>query len=126
MTILPLAAAGVRAASPQPCSISGLGAIASLIKKREFNRPLVTVLIAALAFASVTPASASQISYTYDAQGRLVRAERTGGTINASNTLYTYDAAGNRTSRVVQGGAASSVAIVPYTRGYRIIHLKHD
>lgn len=77
-----------------------------------------------IAAASTAPASAGQISYNYDARGRLVQVDRIRNTGSASKTLYTYDAADNRTSRVAQGaGAAGGLAIVPHAGGYRIIHL---
>ncbi len=47
------------------------------------------------------------IKYTYDAQGRLVRVERTGTVNNGVNTDYEIDKADNR-KRVKTTGAATS------------------
>ena len=48
---------------------------------------------------AATAALASDVTYTYDALGRLVRVEYAGG----SAIVYNYDAAGNRTSVVYNG-----------------------
>ncbi len=59
---------------------------------------------AAAAIASglvaAAPVSATEtISYSYDAQGRLTRAARSGSVNNGLTTQYQHDAADNRTSR---------------------------
>lgn len=50
---------------------------------------------AALAFEGIT--------YRYDARGRLIRVERSGGVNDGITTNYSYDKADNRTRRRVTG-----------------------
>ncbi|AXJ97106.1 hypothetical protein DM480_13485 [Sphingomonas sp. FARSPH] len=40
--------------------------------------------------------AAETVSYTYDAQGRLIRVVKSGSVNNGAAVQYTYDAAGNR------------------------------
>ncbi len=64
------------------------------------RRALWCVLASVLCvFAVAATALAADITYTYDALGRLIRADYT----NGQSIVYNYDAAGNRTS-VVSGG----------------------
>lgn len=53
--------------------------------------------IPALAIASET------ITYTYDAKGRLVKVERSGGPNNGVKVEYVHDKADNRTKVTVSG-----------------------
>ncbi len=50
--------------------------------------------------ASAGGATAETVTYTYDAQGRLVQVQRTGAPQGTETAQYTYDKADNRT-RVV-------------------------
>ena len=47
-------------------------------------------------------------TYIYDAQGRVVSVQISGGPENGTATTYTYDAAGNRTNVTVNGAANGS------------------
>jgi hypothetical protein len=47
--------------------------------------------------------AAETITYRYDARGRLVKVERSGGPKSGAVTTYSYDKANNRTSRTVSG-----------------------
>ena len=55
----------------------------------------LSVLAAALAAGAM---ASETITYTYDARGRLVKVERTGGVNNNVNAEYKYDKADNRTN----------------------------
>jgi len=46
--------------------------------------------------SAVTARSAETITYTYDAQGRVIQVRSSGSANGPSTTTYTYDAAGNR------------------------------
>jgi uncharacterized protein RhaS with RHS repeats len=63
------------------------------------------IIFAAGAAASIaTPAAANEtITYSYDAQGRLVEVERAGTVNNGVDTTYQYDDADNRTSKTTTG-----------------------
>jgi hypothetical protein len=47
--------------------------------------------------------AAETITYSYDARGRLVRAQSSGSVNNNVATNYVYDKADNRTNRTVTG-----------------------
>jgi hypothetical protein len=47
--------------------------------------------------------AAETITYTYDAKGRLVKVERSGGVNSGVKTEYTHDKANNRTNVTVTG-----------------------
>lgn len=52
----------------------------------------------------VTPALATEtVTYTYDAQGRLIKTVLTGTVNNGLTTVYTIDKADNRTIVIVTG-----------------------
>jgi hypothetical protein len=74
-----------------------------------------------LTFMSVfifsAPLLAENVSYTYDAQGRLISSAITSGPVSGVNTSIIYDSAGNRTSYAVTtgGAAAPSFTIAPAT-----------
>lgn len=52
----------------------------------------------ALSIGMAPPLMATEtITYTYDAQGRLVKVDRTGTVNNGASTEYTHDKADNRT-----------------------------
>jgi YD repeat-containing protein len=53
--------------------------------------------------AAGAAAAAETLSYRYDARGRLVRVERSGGPKSGAVTNYSYDKANNRTNRTVSG-----------------------
>lgn len=63
--------------------------------------------VSVLALASLAGAAdASETrTYTYDAQGRLVAVDVSGGPANGAETDYTYDPAGNRTNVTTTGAA---------------------
>lgn len=62
------------------------------------------LLSAGLALCSAPAAYASDtITYTYDARGRLVQVEHSGGPNNGVKTEYEYDQANNRTRKKVSG-----------------------
>lgn len=69
--------------------------------------PLLSLPLAACVFAAV-PISAAQaaetITYTYDAQGRLVTVVSSGSVNNGVQTVYAHDNADNR-QRVTVSGA---------------------
>jgi YD repeat-containing protein len=58
----------------------------------------------ALALAATAALAAETITYSYDARGRLVKAERTGSVNGNSVTNYTYDKADNRATRETKTG----------------------
>ncbi|WP_298309177.1 hypothetical protein [uncultured Erythrobacter sp.] len=64
-----------------------------------------TIILAATSAAS---AQQSTETYTYDALGRLVKVQTTGGANGGVAQDYTYDDAGNRTNVRVAGASSSS------------------
>lgn len=63
-------------------------------------------VVSLCASAALAPASASEtITYTYDAQGRLTKVERTGSVNNGVTTQYSHDKADNRTNVTVTGSS---------------------
>jgi hypothetical protein len=59
---------------------------------------------AALAAAAAAAALASEtLTYSYDARGRLVRVDHSGGVNNNAVANYSYDKADNRTLKNVSG-----------------------
>ncbi len=62
----------------------------------------MVLALGALVAASAGVA-AETLSYRYDARGRLVRVERSGGPKSGAVTNYSYDKANNRTNRTVSG-----------------------
>lgn len=66
------------------------------------GRELVLISILVAAFPALAMA-AETISYTYDAQGRLVKVVRNGTVNNGVNTSYTHDKVINRTNVTVTG-----------------------
>jgi len=66
----------------------------------------IVLALAALGGAGVAAgaaAAAETISYRYDARGRLVKVERSGGPKSGAVTNYSYDKANNRTNKNVSG-----------------------
>lgn len=53
--------------------------------------------IAAGAAAAPSTAAAETLAYRYDARGRLIHVERSGGPSSGINTAYSFDRADNRT-----------------------------
>ncbi len=53
--------------------------------------------------AAGTAVAAETLTYRYDARGRLVKVERSGGPKSGAVTNYSYDKANNRTNRTVSG-----------------------
>lgn len=83
------------------------------MKTQNLTRPHLARLVAAtlplcaLAYcAAPAPAAAAEtITYSYDAKGRVVKAERSGTVNNAVKTEYTHDQANNRRTVKVTGSA---------------------
>ena len=67
----------------------------------------LSMLSAALAIGLLSSGSfaAETVTYTYDAKGRLVKVERTGGPNNAKKTEYEHDKADNRKRVKISGPA---------------------
>ena len=64
----------------------------------------VMILGLALVAVGATAALATEyVTYSYDARGRLVRAQSSGTVNNNVATNYSYDKADNRTNRTVTG-----------------------
>lgn len=61
---------------------------------------LLRVLFIVTATVGATSVRAETVTYTYDAQGRLISA----ATASGATTAYSYDAAGNRTQLIISGG----------------------
>ncbi|MGH9723217.1 MAG: RHS repeat domain-containing protein [Bryobacteraceae bacterium] len=68
------------------------------------------LLLSVFFTAAVTTADA--VNYSYDAAGRLIKADYG----NGKSIAYTYDKAGNLLKREVVSGAASPASTVPETR----------
>lgn len=64
---------------------------------KPFAFALIFTLFGAPALADET------VTYTYDAQGRLVKVEHTGTVNNGVTTEYQYDDADNRTQKKTTG-----------------------
>ena len=66
---------------------------------------MAKALLALSAAAGVAGAAiaAETLTYRYDARGRLVKVERSGGPKSGAATNYSYDKANNRTNRTVSG-----------------------
>lgn len=64
---------------------------------KSFALALTLTLFGASALADET------VTYTYDAQGRLVKVEHTGTVNNGVTTEYQYDDADNRTRKKTTG-----------------------
>jgi hypothetical protein len=62
--------------------------------------------LAFLAFAAANPVLANETqTYTYDAQGRLIKVVATGTANNGLTTTYSHDKADNRTNVTVTGAS---------------------
>jgi hypothetical protein len=69
---------------------------------RPFDRLRMSGLLALATLGAAGAAAAAEtLSYRYDARGRLVKVERTGGPKSGAVTTYSYDKANNRTARNV-------------------------
>ncbi len=66
------------------------------------RKPATFLMLASLTLASAAIA-AETLTYRYDARGRLVKVERSGGPKSGAVTSYSYDKANNRTNRTVSG-----------------------
>jgi YD repeat-containing protein len=71
-------------------------------------------------------AAAETVTYSYDALGRLIRTQRSGGPASGVDAQVQYDPAGNRTNVTVNGASSSSppvrVIVLPLN-GYTVIPL---
>lgn len=70
---------------------------------------LIAVSLATLA-VPVLAAAAETVTYTYDAQGRLVRVDRSGTVNDNVDDQYTYDDADNRTKKQVTGAPGKGIS----------------
>jgi YD repeat-containing protein len=61
------------------------------------------ILLASCAFTASTAIASETITYTYDAKGRLIKAERSGAVNNGVKYEYTHDKANNRRNLKVTG-----------------------
>lgn len=61
---------------------------------------------AAAALAGTAALATETVTYSYDAQGRLTKAEHTGTVNNGVVTTYTHDKADNRTNKTTSGAPA--------------------
>ena len=61
------------------------------------------LLAAAAATTAAAAVAAETIAYKYDARGRLVKVERSGGPKSGAATSYSYDKADNRTNKTTTG-----------------------
>ena len=67
--------------------------------------------VAALGFISATAFASETITYTYDAKGRLVRVQHSGGPAAGIDKQYLFDKADNRANVAVTGGSMSLAAM---------------
>jgi len=63
----------------------------------------VFIALAAYALVPTAAQAGETITYTYDAKGRLVKVERSGGVNNGVKAQYTHDKANNRKTLKVTG-----------------------
>jgi uncharacterized protein RhaS with RHS repeats len=86
------------------------------------NRHLFLAILVLTLGVQRSACAAETITYTYDANGRLVQAQTTGGRANGVTETYQFDAADNQTSRVTVGAPPrpTGVIIVPLN-GFTII-----
>ena len=95
------------------------------------TKRLAWAAIGLAALLAGSAASAQETTYyTYDALGRLVQVNKSGGPVNGVQTSYNYDAASNRTNVTVtnaptngNGGDPGSGASVPATRLFVVVPL---
>lgn len=77
-------------------------------------RCLLMTGVAAAALLTSSAASASEnVTYTYDALGRLIATSRTGGPSSGVTMGTTFDPAGNRTSYTISGSSSSTPTPTP-------------
>jgi YD repeat-containing protein len=63
----------------------------------------LTLAALAAVLAAGSAVAAETLTYRYDARGRLVKVERSGGPKSGAVVQYSYDKANNRTNRTVSG-----------------------
>lgn len=61
------------------------------------------IVLASCGFVTAQAGASETITYTYDAKGRLIKAERSGTTNNGVKYEYTHDKANNRRNLKVTG-----------------------
>ncbi len=59
------------------------------------------LIIAAIVTTPIVAQAAETITYTYDAQGRVIQVRSTGSTNGPSTTTYQYDKAHNRVHETI-------------------------
>ena len=63
-------------------------------------------------------------TYSYDAKGRLIKVERTGGPQDGADSDYSYDPANNRTSAATTGARTIYKTIILPLNGFTIIPIE--
>jgi YD repeat-containing protein len=90
----------------------------------RFSSTIIAALAAAVLLTTAAQA-AETISYTYDALGRVIKAQHVGGDNDGMVIDYKYDPAGNRTEYKVAGsknkGRPDVAIIVLPLNGFTII-----
>jgi len=71
----------------------------------SYVAPTVSSTVAAQEYNASGLSDAESVSYSYDARGRLIRVQRSGGVNNNVQTQYTYDKANNRRSVTTTGSS---------------------
>lgn len=61
------------------------------------------IVLASCGFVTAQAGASETITYTYDAKGRLIKAERSGAVNNGVKYEYTHDKANNRRNLKVTG-----------------------
>ena len=95
---------------------------------KAFGRAVVrfSAVLAIGCVATTAAQAAETVTYTYDALGRLITTQRSGGPANGVNAQTQYDPSGNRTNVTVSGAASNSppvrVIVLPLN-GYTVIPL---
>ena len=95
--------------------VSGTRSKARCVDSRRFSRaalPLWTLFLILGVPAAQNALAADQITYTYDALGRLQMVTYQNGT----TVTYTYDPAGNRTQVTNTGSGSGSGPLLPQQR----------
>ena len=79
-------------------------------------------ILSLLGLALAAPASAETVTYTYDAQGRMIQASHAGGRNANVVVSVAFDQADNRTQYTVGGRSIRRIAVTP-NAGLRTIEM---